>query len=135
MGLRIVVRRAPVRRQSEWSGNLVWLSVAVALASIAYMLFSDTGVVQIVRTRAEASRLMSEVHAAEQANRELYAEIEALRSDPRAIERIAREELMLARPGETVYLLPPLEVDPATRQGQPRESDPVGPTAPGLPLQ
>ena len=135
MGLRIVVRRAPERRRSEWARSLVWLSVAVAIASVAYMLFSDTGMVQIVRTRAEASRLMSEVRAAERANRDLHAEIEALRSDPRAIERIAREELMLARPGETVYLLPPLDVDPEARRGEPDDSDPIGPTAPTLPRQ
>ena len=38
-------------------------------------------------------------------NARLTAEIAALRSDPAAIERIAREELGLARPGETVFLI------------------------------
>jgi cell division protein FtsB len=38
-------------------------------------------------------------------NRRLATEIAALRSDPRAIERLAREELGLTRPGETVFLI------------------------------
>ena len=38
-------------------------------------------------------------------NARLGNEIAALRSDPRAIERLAREELGLARPGETVFLV------------------------------
>jgi len=38
-------------------------------------------------------------------NARLAVEIVALRSDPRSIERLAREELGLARPGETVFLI------------------------------
>ena len=36
---------------------------------------------------------------------QLAEEISALRSDPQAIERLAREELGLVRPGETVFLI------------------------------
>lgn len=49
-----------------------------------------------------------------QANRELQAEIARLqreiallRHDPRTIERIAREEYGMRRPGETIYRLMP----------------------------
>jgi cell division protein FtsB len=38
-------------------------------------------------------------------NARLAAEILDLRSDPRAIERLAREELGMVRPGETVFLV------------------------------
>ena len=38
-------------------------------------------------------------------NLRLAAQIQSLRTDPRAIERLAREELGLARPGETVFLI------------------------------
>ena len=44
------------------------------------------------------------------------ADIAALRTDPAAIERIAREELGLARPGETVFLIrEPSPASPADR--------------------
>jgi hypothetical protein len=35
----------------------------------------------------------------------VWRDIAALRSDPRAVETIAREQLGLARPGETVFIL------------------------------
>jgi cell division protein FtsB len=36
----------------------------------------------------------------------LDAEIKALKSDPKAIEKEAREQLRYAKPGEVIYLLP-----------------------------
>jgi cell division protein FtsB len=39
-------------------------------------------------------------------NRRLDAEIKALKSDPKAIEKEAREQLRYAKPGEFIYLLP-----------------------------
>jgi len=32
--------------------------------------------------------------------------VQALRSDPKAVERIAREEMGLARPGEMIFKIP-----------------------------
>jgi cell division protein FtsB len=39
-------------------------------------------------------------------NRRLDSEIKALKSDPKAIEKEAREQLRYAKPGEVIYLLP-----------------------------
>ncbi len=39
-------------------------------------------------------------------NERLDRQIRRLRNDPQAIERIAREEMKLARPGEVIYTLP-----------------------------
>ena len=39
-------------------------------------------------------------------NQRLDAEIKALKSDPKAIEKEAREQLRYAKPGEVIYLLP-----------------------------
>jgi cell division protein FtsB len=55
--------------------------------------------------RERALELAREIEEIRAENLRLAAEIRALRSDPRAIERIAREQLGLARPGETVFLI------------------------------
>jgi cell division protein FtsB len=39
-------------------------------------------------------------------NRRLDGDIRALKSDPKAIEKEAREQLRYAKPGEVIYLLP-----------------------------
>ena len=59
-------------------------------------------------------RLQSEVHDLRESNEELVreiaelkSEIEALRSDPSYIERIARDELGMVRDEEIVFQFPP----------------------------
>ena len=47
----------------------------------------------------------------------LERRIRQLRSDPNAIEQIAREELKMAKPGDVIYTLPPA----------PKESGPASP--------
>ena len=52
--------------------------------------------------RKEILRLENRIQQEEEANRSLRAAIEGLRNDPRAVERVARESLWYAKPGETV---------------------------------
>jgi cell division protein FtsB len=56
------------------------------------------------RARRESLRLESEIKKAEETGRSLRLSIESLRNDPKAIERMARERLNKAKPGETVIL-------------------------------
>ena len=67
----------------------------------------------VMRMRARAAQLGYEVVKARHHNQAMVEEIEALRHDPDAIEKLAREELHMARPDETIYLLPPSPSKPA----------------------
>lgn len=80
-------------------------SIIAVLALIVGSLFGDRGFLQLVRQRQRAEVLALEIEELRAENRRLAAEIRALRTDARAIERLAREELGLARPGETVFLI------------------------------
>ncbi|HEV2394225.1 MAG TPA: septum formation initiator family protein [Verrucomicrobiae bacterium] len=55
------------------------------------------------RMRKEILRLDAEIQKEEAAGKGLKGSIEALRHDPKAIERLARERLGYAKPGETVF--------------------------------
>jgi cell division protein FtsB len=80
-------------------------SVIVFIALVVGSLFGDGGILQLWEERARTEALEHEIQRLRVRNSELAEEIHALRSDPQAIERLAREELGLVRPGETVFLI------------------------------
>jgi cell division protein FtsB len=82
-------------------------SVLVLIALVVGSLFGDRGILHLMDQRRQAAELERQVEALRAENDHLAAEITALRTDPRSIERLAREELGLARPGETVFVLRP----------------------------
>ncbi len=54
------------------------------------------------RMRKEILRFDNQIQRQEEAGKQLRASIDALRYDPKAVERLARETLGYARQGETV---------------------------------
>jgi cell division protein FtsB len=80
-------------------------SFLALIALVVGSLFGDRGMLHLINQRERAERLQAEIQELRAENGRIASEIEALRRDPRAIERIAREELGLARPGETVFVI------------------------------
>lgn len=80
-------------------------SVIALIALVVGSLFGDRGVLQLLAQREKAADLARQIEEMRAENGRLARDIVALRSDPRAIERLAREELGLARPGETVFVI------------------------------
>jgi cell division protein FtsB len=68
------------------------------------------------RMRKEILRLETEKQKLEEANKQLKASIDNLRHDPKAVERLARERLGYAKPGETVVRFE----EPETNRPTPR---------------
>jgi cell division protein FtsB len=54
------------------------------------------------RERKELLRLDTEIQKEEEIGKQLRSQIDSLRRDPKAVERLAREQLGYAKPGETV---------------------------------
>ncbi len=50
--------------------------------------------------------MQAEVAKLDADNRKLEAEVKALKTDPKAVEKTARETLNLVKPGEIVLILP-----------------------------
>jgi len=80
-------------------------SIIVVVGLLVGSLFGDRGLLQLVSQRERADALAREIEQLKADNFHLAADIMALRRDPAAIEKIAREELGLARPGETVFVI------------------------------
>jgi cell division protein FtsB len=60
-----------------------------------------------------------EIDLINEENRQLQDRVKALKTDPQAIERIAREEMGLARPGEYIFKTAPKPADASTPPPQP----------------
>jgi cell division protein FtsB len=86
---------------------VVFVVVIVALAVLIGAIFGDRGYLEVRRRREAYAALSREVDEMAARNAALRREIAGLRSDPYVIEKLAREKLGYARPGEVIYLLPP----------------------------
>ena len=80
--------------------------VAVFLAVVAILLMLGERYLPLIRQnermRKEILRQDAEIKKREETLKLNKAEFDALRYDPKAVERLAREQLGYARPGETI---------------------------------
>ncbi|HUS18543.1 MAG TPA: septum formation initiator family protein [Terriglobales bacterium] len=83
-------------------------AAVVVLAGLVafHAVFGPNGVFVYTKKRTEFRDLDSELKALKLENERLTGNIKALRTDPKTIEREAREQLRYTRPGEVVYALP-----------------------------
>jgi cell division protein FtsL len=86
------------------NGILILLLVSIAL--IVHNVFSQNGYLALRRQRKELQSLHEKIDKLKQENDALDKGNRALKSDPAAIERLAREQMHLAKPGEKIYTLP-----------------------------
>lgn len=69
----------------------------------------ERGALHLWRLRAEKAKLDEENFRLQKENEGLRQRISKLRNDDFYLEKIAREELNLVRPGEIIYRFPPSE--------------------------
>ncbi len=91
-------------------GVIVRIALAVfGLLTVAMLLlavFNEKGALQVHAQARKLSTIESEISRLDAENKKLTADIQALRSDPTTIEKLAREELKLVKPGEVVLVTP-----------------------------
>ena len=68
--------------------------------------FNDKGALQVHAQATKLSTIDADINKLDAENKQLSNEIQALRTDPTTIERIAREELKLVKPGDIVLVTP-----------------------------
>jgi len=82
---------------------------AAALLVLIGTATGDRGYFEGRRRSAAYAVLTAEVERMRAENATLAADVAALKTDPYVIEKLAREKLGYARPGEVIYLFPPAE--------------------------
>ena len=108
--------REPVKpSESRRPGRGRWivqlLLVFVALAFVADGLVGERGLLAMLRARQKHDELAASIARTRAENARLREEARRLRDDPAVIEEIARRELGLIRPGETVFIVKDVSPD------------------------
>lgn len=78
------------------------------LALVVHDIFGTHGFIAMKRTQNEIERVRKDIDRLNSENVQLGQKVKALKSDPHAIEQIAREELQRAKPGEVIIRIPQL---------------------------
>jgi cell division protein FtsB len=81
--------------------------LALALfALFVHDIFGPHGFIAMRRTQKEIDQIHEQILQMNEQNKTLTNQVSSLKSDPKSIERIAREEMGLARPGEMIFKIP-----------------------------
>jgi cell division protein FtsB len=84
-------------------------TVAVGLLAClltVHVVLGANGMVVYQHKKAEYRALDKEIEDLKRENERLAERVKALKTDPKTIEKEAREQLRYTRPGEVVYVLP-----------------------------
>ncbi len=95
--------------------------VVALFALLVHDVFGPHGFVAMRRTQREIDEIRMQIGNLNAENKSLADEVNSLKTDPRSIEHIAREEMGLARPGEMIFKLPetnPTQNPPEQKSGK-----------------
>jgi cell division protein FtsB len=92
------------------SSPLAWILptglLLVAIVSVPLLVLDDRGLPRYRALRDEREEVLRQNEALRHEVRTLAREVEALRVDPASMERIARDDLGMVRPGEILFQFP-----------------------------
>lgn len=89
------------------------------LALVVHDVFGAHGFIAMRRTQSEIERVRKDLDRLNKENLELGDQVKALKTDPRVIEKIAREDLQRARPGEIIIRIPQSQPQPGESTARP----------------
>ncbi len=83
--------------------QILTLSLAFFVFLMLAAFFHDEGILNVFRLQDQMAEMRQNNKVLSENNAKISLEIDALKSNPLAIEKISREKLNLVKPGETVY--------------------------------
>lgn len=98
------------------------LSGVLTIVFLVSFFFSDRGIAELQHARRRVADLRGEISRLSAENARLRAEIDSAKKSTWSVERIAREDLGMARQGEVIYMLP--RPHQATAAGKSSQSAP-----------
>ncbi len=87
--------------------NATWFLIAGFVLLLLQDIFGTHGVLATRWSQEEADAAQKEIQRLNDENRKLHDQVQSLKRDPETIERMAREDLGLARPYEYIFKIQP----------------------------
>jgi len=81
----------------------VIITLLIALPAFSFILFSNKGILQRYALETDKKEILQKIQQAQIERQRLQQQSKALDSDPKAIEKVAREKYGMIKDGETVY--------------------------------
>ncbi len=105
------MKRSDPEQERIYRG-LVFALALVCMVLLVHEIFGSHGYLALRRQRQQFNALQLQIQQLQQENQQLEKQIQGLKSDPAEIEKRAREDMRMARPGETIYTLPDTTAQP-----------------------
>ena len=86
--------------------NAIFVMALLSLVILMHEVFGRNGYMTLRREKKEYNTLQKQIQAVSEENQQLEQKIHALKNNPEAVEKQARDQLRLAKPGEIIYMLP-----------------------------
>jgi cell division protein FtsB len=102
--------------------NVLWFLVTGLVLLVLQDVLGTHGVLAMHRSMKQSAEIQREIQQLNRENQRLQNRVQSLKTDPAAIERIAREDMGLARPGEYIFKIQPKPGEPTTPLAQPAEA-------------
>jgi len=101
--------------------NAIIVLALLTLVLVIHEIFGQHGYLAVRRQKQAYHSLQQQIQTLSQENQQLNQKIKSLKTNPDTIEKQAREQLRLVRPGEYVYVLPDKnqQKDPSAAQNKP----------------
>jgi cell division protein FtsB len=103
---------------SEWRRLGTAAAIVLIVGLLLHAMFGANGMVIYRQKRADLQALQNEVERLQKENGQHVDQIKALKTDPAAIEKEAREQLHYTRPGEVILVSPEPPQQPAPPTGR-----------------
>ncbi len=86
--------------------TLLFMGLGLLTLIGAIGIFNKDGVLEVLESAKEVQMQEANIFRLKAENQKLIREIDSLNNDPRYLEKVAREDLGLALPGETIFVFP-----------------------------
>jgi cell division protein FtsB len=107
--------------------NAIFVMALLSLIMLMHEIFGRNGYLTLRHEKKEYTALQKQIQTVSEENKQIEQKIQALKNNPEAVEKQARDQLHLAKPGEIIYMLPDKTLYPsstASRQTPPGKIQP-----------
>ena len=95
--------------------HVLYVSGGLILLLVVVTIIGERGAIHLWRLHGEKSRIDEQNYRLQKENEALRQRISRIRHDNHYLEKLAREELNMARPGEVIYRFPNTRPDHVRR--------------------